>query len=289
MSNHIAFIGVGNMGNPMAQQLVKAGQNVKVFDVSPDVIEIAKQSGLNVISSMEELLQGATTVISMLPEGKHVRSLYLGENGILKKISKSSLIIDCSTIDIETSNFLHNEARKNKLLSLDAPVSGGTIGAENQSLTFMVGGSEEAYKLALRLFNKMGNKSIHCGKNGSGQAVKMCNNLLLASTMSSLGEVIQIATKLQLNKEKLFDVISTSTGSCWALNNYCPIEGVGPISPADNKFKPGFSSNLMLKDLLIAYEASKGLNLELAEIVINKYQKAVKEGKGHLDFSSIVN
>ena len=135
----------------------------------------------------------------------------------------------------------------------------------------------------------MGNKSIHCGKNGSGQAVKMCNNLLLASTMSSLGEVIQIATKLQLNKEKLFDVISTSTGSCWALNNYCPIEGVGPISPADNKFKPGFSSNLMLKDLLIAYEASKGLNLELAEIVINKYQKAVKEGKGHLDFSSIVN
>ena len=138
MSNHIAFIGVGNMGNPMAQQLVKAGQNVKVFDVSPDVIEIAKQSGLNVISSMEELLQGATTVISMLPEGKHVRSLYLGENGILKKISKSSLIIDCSTIDIETSLALGNEAKKIGIKMIDAPVTGGVMGARIGKLNFLV-------------------------------------------------------------------------------------------------------------------------------------------------------
>ena len=283
---NIGFIGLGNMGHYMSKNLLKSGLNVSGYDVNIAAFETLKDFKIKKTNSLEEISQYQDCIITMLPNGEIVKKVW---QELFKKISQNTLLIDCSTIDIETSNFLHNEARKNKLLSLDAPVSGGTIGAENQSLTFMVGGSEEAYKLALRLFNKMGNKSIHCGKNGSGQAVKMCNNLLLASTMSSLGEVIQIATKLQLNKEKLFDVISTSTGSCWALNNYCPIEGVGPISPADNKFKPGFSSNLMLKDLLIAYEASKGLNLELAEIVINKYQKAVKEGKGHLDFSSIVN
>ena len=148
MSNHIAFIGVGNMGNPMAQQLVKAGQNVKVFDVSPDVIEIAKQSGLNVISSMEELLQGATTVISMLPEGKHVRSLYLGDNGILKKIPKDCLIIDCSTIDIETSLALGSEAKKIGINMIDAPVTGGVMGARIGRLNFLVGGTDEAVALA---------------------------------------------------------------------------------------------------------------------------------------------
>ena len=156
MSNHIAFIGVGNMGNPMANQLVKAGKDVKVFDVSQDVIKIAKQSGLDVINSMEELLQGASTVISMLPEGKHVRALYLGDNGILKSITKDCLIIDCSTIDIETSLALGNEAKKIGIDMIDAPVTGGVMGARAGKLKFLVGGTDEAVGLAKPLFDIMG-------------------------------------------------------------------------------------------------------------------------------------
>ena len=179
MSNHIAFIGVGNMGNPMANQLVKAGKDVRVFDVSSEVIKIAKKSGLNVINSMDELLNGAGTVISMLPEGKHVKSLYLGEKGILKKISKDCLIIDCSTIDIETSLELGNEAKKLGIKMIDAPVTGGVMGARVGKLNFLVGGSDEAVVIAKPLFDIMGQKILHAGEQGSGVGVKICNNMSL--------------------------------------------------------------------------------------------------------------
>ena len=197
MSNHIAFIGVGNMGNPMAKQLVDAGKNVKVFDVSPEVIKIAKDSGLNVVESMEELLDGATTVISMLPEGKHVRSLYLGENGILNKIPKECLIIDCSTIDIETSLALGSEAKKIGINMIDAPVTGGVMGARIGKLNFLVGGTEEAVAIAKPLFDIMGQKILHAGEQGSGVGVKICNNMSLGISMIASAEASNVGQKIK--------------------------------------------------------------------------------------------
>tara|TARA_B110000503_G_C6832454_1_gene283383 strand:- start:17 stop:571 length:555 start_codon:yes stop_codon:yes gene_type:complete len=175
--------------------------------------------------------------------------------------------------------------------SLDAPVSGGTIGAENGSLTFMIGGKLEAFEKMLPLFKIMGSKAILCGDEGSGQATKICNNLLLAITMVGLGEVIELANANKLDMEKFYEVISTSTGSCWALNNYCPIEGIGPISPADNNFKPGFSSQLMLKDLSLAIDAAEtdDLKLKLGEIVFQKYKNMIECNEGTSDFSNIIN
>ena len=260
MSNHIAFIGVGNMGNPMAQQLVKAGQNVKVFDVSPDVIEIAKQSGLNVISSMEELLQGATTVISMLPEGKHVRSLYLGENGILKKISKRSLIIDCSTIDIETSLALGNEAKKIGIKMIDAPVTGGVMGARIGKLNFLVGGSDEAVALAKPLFDIMGQKILHAGSQGSGVGVKICNNMSLGISMIASAEALMLAKRLKMDVKKVHSIIKEASGNNWAMTNYTPLPDLTEGVPSNNKYRPGFTAAMMKKDLNLARDAAKSVN-----------------------------
>ena len=223
MSNHIAFIGVGNMGNPMANQLVKAGKDVKVFDVSQDVIKIAKQSGLDVINSMEELLQGATTVISMLPEGKHVRSLYLGDNGILKKIPKDCLIIDCSTIDIETSLALGNEAKKIGIKMIDAPVTGGVMGARIGKLNFLVGGSDEAVALAKPLFDIMGQKILHAGEQGSGVGVKICNNMSLGISMIASAEALMLAKRLKMDVKKVHSIIKEASGNNWAMTNYTPL------------------------------------------------------------------
>ena len=206
MSNHIAFIGVGNMGNPMANQLVKAGENVKVFDVSPDVIKIAKETGLNVIESIDELLSGANTVISMLPEGKHVRSLYLGDNGILKKIPKGSLIIECSTIDIETSLALGSEAKKIGIKMIDAPVTGGVMGARVGKLNFLVGGSDEAVALAKPLLDIMGQKILHAGEQGSGVGVKICNNMSLGISMIAAAEALMLAKRLKMDVKKVHSI-----------------------------------------------------------------------------------
>ena len=223
MSDHIAFIGVGNMGNPMANQLVKAGKNVKVFDVSSEVKKIAKDSGLNVIDSMDELLSGASTVISMLPEGKHVRSLYLGENGILKKIPKNCLIIDCSTIDIETSLDLGNEARKIGLKMIDAPVTGGVMGARIGKLNFLVGGSDEAVSLAKPLFDIMGQKILHAGEQGSGVGVKICNNMSLGISMIASAEALMLAKRLKMDVKKVHSIIKEASGNNWAMTNYTPL------------------------------------------------------------------
>ena len=224
----------------------------------------------------------------MLPNGEIVKEVW---TSILNNLKPGALLVDCSTIDIDTSKILHKMAKDNDVLSLDAPVSGGTIGAENGSLTFMVGGREEAYNRMLPLFDIMGNKSILCGKAGSGQATKMCNNLVLAITMYGLGEAIKLANSQTLDMEKFYQVLSTSTASCWALNNYTPIKGVGPTSPADNHFKPGFSSQLMLKDLSLALSAANNakINLDFGNKILKKYKEHVNNNKGHLDFSDIIN
>ena len=289
MSNHIAFIGVGNMGNPMAQQLVKAGQNVKVFDVSPDIIEIAKQSGLNVISSMEELLQGATTVISMLPEGKHVRSLYLGENGILKKISKSSLIIDCSTIDIETSLVLGNEAKKIGIKMIDAPVTGGVMGARIGKLNFLVGGSDEAVALAKPLLDIMGQKILHAGAQGSGVGVKICNNMSLGISMIASAEALMLAKRLKMDVKKVHSIIKEASGNNWAMTNYTPLPNLTEGVPSNNKYRPGFTAAMMKKDLNLARDAAKSVNAStpLGKAALDIFSKFCEDGDSETDYSGI--
>jgi len=289
MSNHIAFIGVGNMGNPMAQQLVKAGQNVKVFDVSPDVIEIAKQSGLDVINSMEELLQGATTVISMLPEGKHVRSLYLGDNGILKKIPKDCLIIDCSTIDIETSLELGNAANQIGINMIDAPVTGGVMGARIGKLNFLVGGSDEAVAIAKPLFDIMGQKILHAGAQGSGVGVKICNNMSLGISMIASAEALMLAKRLKMDVKKVHSIIKEASGNNWAMTNYTPLPNLTEGVPSNNKYRPGFSAAMMTKDLKLANDAAKSVDAStpLGKAALEIFSDFCKDGDSETDYSGI--
>jgi 3-hydroxyisobutyrate dehydrogenase len=289
MSNHIAFIGVGNMGNPMAHQLVKAGKNVKVFDVSQDVIKIAKQSGLNVINSMEELLQGATTVISMLPEGKHVRSLYLGDNGILKKIPKDCLIIDCSTIDIETSLELGNAAKKIGINMIDAPVTGGVMGARIGKLNFLVGGSDEAVAIAKPLFDIMGQKILHAGAQGSGVGVKICNNMSLGISMIASAEALMLAKRLKMDVKKVHSIIKEASGNNWAMTNYTPLPNLTEGVPSNNKYRPGFSAAMMTKDLKLANDAAKSVDAStpLGNAALEIFSDFCKDGDSETDYSGI--
>ena len=289
MSNHIAFIGVGNMGNPMANQLVKAGKDVKVFDVSQDVIKIAKQSGLDVINSMEELLQGATTVISMLPEGKHVRSLYLGDNGILKKIPKDCLIIDCSTIDIETSLELGNAAKKIGINMIDAPVTGGVMGARIGKLNFLVGGSNEAVAIAKPLFDIMGQKILHAGAQGSGVGVKICNNMSLGISMIASAEALMLAKRLKMDVKKVHSIIKEASGNNWAMTNYTPLPNLTEGVPSNNKYRPGFSAAMMTKDLKLANDAAKSVDAStpLGKAALEIFSDFCKDGDSETDYSGI--
>ena len=289
MSNHIAFIGVGNMGNPMANQLVKAGKDVKVFDVSQDVIKIAKQSGLDVINSMEELLQGATTVISMLPEGKHVRSLYLGDNGILKKIPKDCLIIDCSTIDIETSLELGNAAKKIGINMIDAPVTGGVMGARIGKLNFLVGGSNEAVAIAKPLFDIMGQKILHAGAQGSGVGVKICNNMSLGISMIASAEALMLAKRLKMDVKKVHSIIKEASGNNWAMTNYTPLPNLTEGVPSNNKYRPGFSAAMMTKDLKLANDAAKSVDAStpLGKAALEIFSDFCNNGDSETDYSGI--
>ena len=289
MSNHIAFIGVGNMGNPMANQLVKAGKDVKVFDVSQDVIKIAKQSGLDVINSMEELLQGATTVISMLPEGKHVRSLYLGDNGILKKIPKDCLIIDCSTIDIETSLELGNAANQIGINMVDAPVTGGVMGARIGKLNFLVGGSDEAVAIAKPLFDIMGQKILHAGAQGSGVGVKICNNMSLGISMIASAEALMLAKRLKMDVKKVHSIIKEASGNNWAMTNYTPLPNLTEGVPSNNKYRPGFSAAMMTKDLKLANDAAKSVDAStpLGKAALEIFSDFCNDGDSETDYSGI--
>ncbi len=284
----IGFVGLGNMGFYMSKNLSMNNYTVGGYDINQSVFQNLKEFNINQVSSLIKIASENDVIITMLPNSVIVEEIW---TEILNNIRQNTLIVDCSTIDIETSKKLHNIAKTKNISSLDAPVSGGTIGAENGTLTFMVGGDNETYKQITPLFEVMGNKSILCGPAGSGQATKMCNNLLLAITMSGLGEAIKLANSQSLDMEKFYQVLSTSTGSCWALNNYCPIKNIGPTSPADNNFKPGFSSQLMLKDLSLALSASlqANLNLNIGKKVLKNYQKLVENQEGHLDFSNIIN
>ena len=284
----IGFVGLGNMGSKMVINLLQANYEVIGYDINEEFIDKLIPNGIHKASSLNDITDDVDVIITMLPNGEVVKKVF---ETIIGNLKPDTLLTDCSTIDVQTAKDLHKMCSEKSLLSLDAPVSGGVVGAENGTLTFIVGGNEKAYNLMLPLFEVMGKKSVLCGPAGSGQAAKACNNMLLATTMIGVGEAFNLGENLGLDLKKLFDVLSTSTGNCWAVNTYCPIEGVGPNSPADNNFQPGFSVNLMLKDLTIALKAIKDTNTSapFGTKSQENFKRMVDDKKGELDFSAIVN
>jgi 3-hydroxyisobutyrate dehydrogenase len=284
----IAFIGLGNMGGPMAANLVKAGHKVRGFDLLPQHLEEARANGLQIATSAVDAVADVDTVITMLPAGKHVLAVY---EEIAPKARKDSAFIDCSTIDVDSARKAHALAASHGHLSIDAPVSGGTGGAAAGTLTFMAGGSDKAFERAEQILKPMAGKIVHCGGDGAGQAAKICNNMILGISMIGVSEAFVLAEKLGLSHQALFDVASTSSGQCWSLTTYCPVPGPVPTSPANRDYKPGFAAALMLKDLKLSQEAAKSAG---AETPLGAHAEAIyslfdREGHGGDDFSGIIN
>jgi 3-hydroxyisobutyrate dehydrogenase len=283
----IAFIGLGNMGGPMAANLVKAGHKVTAFDLVAASRDQAKADGAAIAEGSVAAVKGAEVVITMLPAGKHVLSVW-GE--VVPAMAKGALIIDCSTIDVESAKQAHALASQHGVGSIDAPVSGGTGGARGATLTFMCGGEDKAFAAAKPVLEKMGKKIVHCGGDGAGQAAKICNNMILGISMIAVGEAFVLAEKLGLSHQALFDVASTSSGQCWALTSYCPVPGPVPASPANNGYKPGFASALMVKDLTLAQDAANtsGATTPLGRHAQEIYKAFDAAGHGGVDFSGII-
>lgn len=284
----IAFIGLGNMGNPMAANLVKAGHAVLGFDLMPQNLETAKANGLEIAASAVEAVKNADAIVTMLPAGKHVLSVY---SEITAAARKGALFIDCSTIDVESARKAHAIAADAGMESVDAPVSGGVGGAAAGTLTFMTGGAADAFAKAEPILQPMAGKIVHCGDAGAGQAAKICNNMILGISMIGVSEAFVLAEKLGLSHQALYDVASTASGQCWSLTTYCPVPGPVPTSPANRDYQPGFAAALMLKDLKLAQEAAQGagavtpLGAEAAQL----YALFDASGHGGTDFSGIVN
>ena len=283
----IAFVGLGNMGGPMAANLVKAGHVVRGFDLSEASLAAAAQAGVTSAGSLAEAVEGAGCVITMLPKGAHVLAVWSELCGL---VAEGTLIIDSSTIDVDSARKAHELAHARGCPSLDAPVSGGTGGATAGTLTFMAGGSEEAFRRAEPLLAVMGRKVVHCGDAGAGQAAKICNNMILGISMIGVCEAFALGEKLGLSHQALFDVASTSSGQCWSLTTYCPVPGPVPASPANSGYKPGFAAALMLKDLMLAQEAalSAGAATPLGAQAAQLYGLFEKGGNGGRDFSAII-
>ena len=279
----IAFIGLGNMGAPMAANLAKAGHTVTGFDVAGATAEGVAQAG-----SGPGAVAGAEVVITMLPNGAILRSV---ADEIIPAMAPGAVLLDCSTVDVDSARAVADQAAMAGLGALDAPVSGGIGGAAGGTLTFMVGGSEEAFAKAKPLFDIMGQKAVHCGPSGNGQAAKICNNMILGVTMIATCEAFALADKLGLSREAMFDVVSTSSGSSWSMNTYCPAPGVGPTSPADNGYKPGFAAELMLKDLGLSQQAAETADADtpMGQRALELYRSFVEDegGKGR-DFSAML-
>ena len=284
---NIAFIGLGNMGGPMAANLVKAGHKVIAFDLVAASRDQARSDGAAVADSSVAAVKGADVVVTMLPAGKHVISVW---TDVVPSMKGGALIIDCSTIDVESAKQAHALAAKHGMASVDAPVSGGTGGAKGATLTFMCGGADKAFAAAKPVLENMGKKIVHCGAAGAGQAAKICNNMILAVSMIAVSEALSLAEKLGLSHQALFDVASTSSGQCWALTSYCPVPGPVPTSPANNDYKPGFASALMVKDLTLAQDAAKaaGAATPLGKHAQEIYQAFDAAGHGGVDFSGII-
>jgi 3-hydroxyisobutyrate dehydrogenase len=283
----IAFIGLGNMGGPMAANLIKAGHKMVAFDLVEASRAQAKSDGATIADSATSAVNGADIVVTMLPAGKHVLAVW---NDVVPAMAKGALIIDSSTIDVESARAAHALAGKHGVASVDAPVSGGTGGAKAATLTFMCGGEESAFATAKPILEKMGKKIVHCGGAGAGQAAKICNNMILGISMIAVGEAFALGEKLGLSHQALFDVASTSSGQCWSLTSYCPVPGPVPASPANNAYKPGFATALMLKDLTLSQEAAKaaGAATPLGQHAQEIYKAFDAAGNSGVDFSGII-
>lgn len=286
--NKIGFIGLGNMGLPMAINLVKAGHEVHAFDLVTEAVEAAKSAGMTTYDKAADAVNDADIIVTMLPNGKIVLSVF---DEIIPAAKAGAVIIDSSTIDVSSAKKAHEMAGAANLGCLDAPVSGGVGGAENGTLTFMVGGSDDSFAKAEEVLNVMGGKLVHCGPGGAGQSAKICNNMLLGISMIGACEAFSLAEKLGLDQKSLFDVVSTSSGSCWSVNTYCPVPGVGPQSPADNDYNPGFAAALMLKDLNLSQQAASesGMATPMGEHAAALYQAMVDDDGANTDFSGMIN
>ncbi len=283
----IGFIGLGNMGAPMAANLVKAGHEVAGFDLSEAAVAAGRDAGCAIAASAVEAATGKDCVITMLPAGQHVVSVY---SEIADSLQDGCLLIDCSTIDVTSARQAHEIAAKAGALSVDAPVSGGIMGAQNGTLTFMAGGSEAALDAAGPVLEPMAGRVVRCGGPSAGQAAKACNNMILAITMIGTCEAFEMGRRLGLDEQALFDVISTASGQSWSTTTYCPVPGPVPASPANNDYKPGFASQLMVKDLGLAQEAAQqtGAYTPMGAHALELYEKFASEGHADLDFSGII-
>ncbi len=279
----IGFIGLGNMGAPMAANLAAAGHEVIGFDMADVSVD-----GVNMAASAAEAAAGAEVVITMLPNGAILRSVAAQ---IIPAMAPGAAFVDCSTVDVDSARNVAEDAEKAGILAVDAPVSGGVGGASAGTLTFMAGGSDAAFAKAEPLFDVMGQKAVHCGPSGNGQAAKICNNMILGVTMIATCEAFALADKLGLDRQKMFDVVSTSSGYSWTMNAYCPAPGVGPQSPADNDYQPGFAADLMLKDLRLSQQAAESADADtpMGAVAEALYARFVEDedGKGR-DFSAML-
>lgn len=286
----IGFIGLGNMGGPMARNLLKAGHKVKGFDVSPVATEALIKAGGSKATSVKDAAKGVEIVVTMLPAGKHVREVYLGDSGVLKVATRGALFIDSSTIDVATARAVEKDAAAAGCLMVDAPVSGGVGGAEGATLTFMVGGSEDAFAKAKPILEVMGKTIVHAGQPGNGQAAKICNNMILGISMIGTAEAFVLAEKLGLPAQTLFDISSKSSGQSWSMTSYCPVPGPVPTSPANRDYKAGFTVDMMLKDLRLAQEAASaaGQSTPMGAEAAALYGLFAAAGQGAVDFSGII-
>ncbi|GAW33218.1 3-hydroxyisobutyrate dehydrogenase [Roseovarius sp. A-2] len=279
----IGFIGLGNMGGPMAANLAKAGHEVTGFDMADVEIE-----GVRMAGGAAEAANGAQVVITMLPNGDILRRV---ADAVIPAMDKGAVLLDCSTVDVRSARDVAAQAQAAGLSALDAPVSGGVGGAAGGTLTFMVGGDEPGFNIAKELFDIMGQKAVHCGSSGNGQAAKICNNMILGATMIATCEAFALADKLGLERQAMFDVVSTSSGYSWSMNAYCPAPGIGPKSPADNGYQPGFAADLMLKDLRLSQQAAETVDADtpMGRAACDLYARFVEQedGKGR-DFSAML-
>ncbi len=279
----VGFIGLGNMGKPMALNLMAAGHEVNGFDTAP-----VEAEGLHILSTASEAAKGADVVITMLPNGAILRSV---AETVLPAMSAGAVFLDCSTVDVDSARAVAAMAEEANVIPLDAPGSGGIGGASAGTLTFMVGGSEAGFEKAKPLFDIMGQKAVHCGPSGNGQAAKICNNMILGATMIVTCEAFALADKLGLDRQSMFDVVSTSSGYSWTMNAYCPAPGIGPTSPSDNGYKPGFAAELMLKDLRLSQQAAEMVDADtpMGQMAQNLYAQFVEieDGEGK-DFSAML-
>lgn len=290
MATTVGFIGLGHMGFPMVKNLTKAGFTVKVFDVANDAIARCVAEGAIAAQSVAKAVQDSDVVYTMLQTGDQVLNACSGKDGIFANIKKNALYIDSSSIAIQASLECHQKAEAANIAMVDAPVSGGVKGAENAALTIMVGGSDQNFLRAKPILQNLGKKIIHAGKAGSGQAAKICNNMILGISMIAVSEAFNLAEKLQLDPKKFFEICKEASGQCWSMTSYCPYPGILESAPSNNKYQPGFAGAMMLKDLKLSQDAAEfsQVNTPLGKSATEIYQKFVNSDYGDLDFSAVI-